>query len=139
LDWQGTVIVPAERRKCAWLEADLLYLGIDPGSVAGLQTCLNLPAVGNVNDGLGVLYVLEGSTLGGQVILRALRAALNISPMAGGQFFASHDKATGAMWRSYLDTLEDVGAAPDAADAIESAALATFAAFDRWFDEGHRT
>jgi len=41
----------------------------------------------------------------------------------------------GAAIRDFLG----LGAAPDAADAIESAALATFAAFDRWFDEGHRT
>ena len=139
LDWQSTVIVPAERCKRAWLEADLLHLGMNPASVAGLETCRNLPAMQNVHDGLGALYVLEGATLGGQVILRALQTALNISPLAGGRFFASHDKATGAMWRSYLNALEDAGSAPNAAGAIERAALATFTAFDRWFAEGHRT
>jgi len=139
LDWQGTVIVPGERCKRAWLEADMLHLGMNPASIAGLEMCHNLPAIRNMHDGLGALYVLEGSTLGGQVILRALQTALNISPLAGGRFFASHDKATGAMWRSYLDALEEAGAAPTAAGAIERAALATFTAFDRWFDEGHRT
>jgi heme oxygenase len=138
LDWRGSAIAMDTRRKRALLEADLLYLGMDPVGVSQIATCRELPPMAHLHDGLGALYALEGSTLGGQVILRTLQAQLDISPLAGGRFFASYGPGIGAMWRRYLEVLEDAGKAPHAAEAIERAALQTFAAFDRWFDPGRR-
>jgi heme oxygenase len=134
LDWRGSTIAMDKRRKRAWLEADLLYLGVEPDAFSRIATCRDLPAMAHLHDGIGALYVVEGATLGGQVILRALQTQLDISPLAGGHFFASHGRAIGAMWRSYLDVLEEAGKAPHAAEATERAAMQTFSAFDRWFD-----
>lgn len=135
LDWRGSTIAMDARCKRAWLEADLLHLGMAPDAFSRIEVCRDLPAMSHLHDGLGALYVVEGSTLGGQVILRTLQAQLDISPRAGGVFFASHGRGIGAMWRSYLDVLEAAGAAPLAAEAMERAAMQTFAAFDRWFDQ----
>ena len=112
LDWRGSGILLEDRRKLPWLEADLFYLGMTRASIASLNRCHDLPRISNVHDGLGALYVLEGSTLGGQVILRTLQSQLDISPLAGGQFFASYGKQIGAMWRGYLGALEVAGGLP---------------------------
>ena len=136
LDWQDTGIVMRDRRKLFWLNADLAHLGMDQKAIAQLEICGDLPCVDGPAAGLGALYVLEGSTLGGQVILRTLQPQLGISPQAGGQFFASYGRDIGEKWRDYLAALEQFGERPEAADTIECAALDTFAAFDRWFS-GH--
>ena len=48
----------------------------------------DLPDLQGVQEALGCLYVVEGSTLGGQVIARHLRQTLGVDPRCGGSFFA---------------------------------------------------
>ena len=139
VEWLGSGLRLEDRRKLPWLEADLLYLGMTRASIASLQTCDALPRISNLHDGLGALYVLEGATLGGQVILRTLQSQLDISPLAGARFFASYGKRVGAMWRDYLGALEAGGTTPAGADAIEHAALETFGAFHRWFGQDSKS
>jgi heme oxygenase len=129
MGWSGTAIVMRERCKTPWLEADLAHYGFYGTDLA---ECRDLPLCEDVCAGLGVLYVLEGSTLGGQVILRSLQMKLGISATAGGRFFAGYGALSGARWRSYLAELERLGGSPHDAAVIEQAALQTFAAFDRW-------
>ena len=135
VDWQGSGIVMAARCKAAWLRADLLYLGLDAASIAQLAQCDTLPPLKDMAAGLGALYVLEGSTLGGQVILKILRTRLAIDPEAGARFFASYGRQIGVMWRDYLAVLEYAARALPVADAIEQSALDTFMAFDGWFEK----
>jgi heme oxygenase len=132
LDWQDSGIVMRDRCKLFWLNADLSHLGMDQTAIARLEICRDLPQIEGPAVGLGALYVLEGATLGGQVILRTLQPQLGISPQAGGQFFASYGRDIGEKWRDYLASLEQFGERPQTADVIERAALDTFAAFDRW-------
>ena len=140
IEWQGSGIAIGERRKLFWLEMDLSCLGLDREIISGLEICRDLPSIDNIARGLGALYVLEGSTLGGQVILRTLQPQIGITPHRGGRFFASYGKGVGEMWRSYLASLEHIGRSPEVADTIECAARDTFAAFDRWLagmDQAH--
>ncbi|MCY1016866.1 biliverdin-producing heme oxygenase [Pyxidicoccus sp. MSG2] len=62
-----------ERWKVPLLEEDLRTLGHDDGSLARLPRCALLPSLSGVPEALGCFYVLEGSTLGGQLILRHLK------------------------------------------------------------------
>ncbi len=132
IDWQDSGIVMHERRKTPWLRADLAYFGLSDASIAALDLCGDVPRIDSIAAGLGALYVLEGATLGGQVILGRLQPGLGISPGNGGTFYASYGKMIGIMWRSYLAAMERVGIAPSLANAIERGAVETFAAFERW-------
>ncbi|MGQ0674339.1 MAG: biliverdin-producing heme oxygenase [Hyphomicrobium sp.] len=132
LEWTGTNLSFASRRKALWLAADLLDLGHTAQSLAILSRCVSLPACRSIPQGLGILYVLEGATLGGQLISRRLGPELGISPASAGRFFASYGSATGAMWQSFLASLEQAGTERAAALAIERAALDTFATLDAW-------
>jgi heme oxygenase len=138
IDWQDTGISFEERRKLAWIESDLTQLSVDRGFSQNLEMCLDLPGLDCIAAGLGALYVIEGSTLGGQVIIRRLQRMLGISPVAGGRFFASYGDNIGTMWREYIEALERFSGVTDAKRAIERGAVETFDAFDRWLS-GFRT
>ncbi|MBT3071865.1 biliverdin-producing heme oxygenase [Rhodomicrobium sp. Az07] len=119
----------SSRRKSSLLEADLRDLGHDAASLNSLPgSCLHRPR--DIPQAFGVLYVLEGSSLGREVMLGKLKPSLHISPVWAGRFFNGYGRTTGAMWRDFVNALNDVGAEPDAARIIEHSALATFTAFE---------
>lgn len=108
----------AERRKTAWLDADLAALGTP------VAADLEVPPLTSVEDVAGACYVLEGATLGGAVVAREL-------PDLPHRFFASYGSRRGAMWtgfRGHLRTLDARGVDPALTVA---AARRTFALFER--------
>ena len=74
---------------------------------------------------LGVIYVLEGSTLGGRLIARHVEPTLGLTDGHGSSYFRGHGEATGALWR---ETVDAIAAVPDT-DILNEAALRTFAVF----------
>ncbi|AKQ69061.1 bacteriophytochrome heme oxygenase BphO [Myxococcus hansupus] len=125
-----------ERWKVSLLEEDLRAFGHDAHSLARLPRCEALPALPGLPEALGCLYVLEGSTLGGQLILRHLRRQFeSASPPATFSFFNAYGDAVGPRWRAFGDAVNQASesAADDAFDgrAIQ-AAQATFDAFAAW-------
>ena len=95
------------RRRTAVLRRDLAALGVAPPPLgAG-------PRVASLGEALGLMYVLEGSTLGGKVIRREVAAAGG--DFAGLAFLDPYGPAAGQRWRSFLAVL--AGAAPDEAVA----------------------
>jgi heme oxygenase len=80
---------------------------------------------------LGSMYVVEGATLGGQVISRSLERSSGFRDGHGYSFFQSYGKATGQQWKSFVALIERLPE-DDAATVIE-AAQATFRAFHQWF------
>lgn len=103
-----------ERRKAHLLERDLRHFGYDDAALAAIPRCANLPKLSDVNDVLGSMYVLEGSTLGGQLIARHVEAVLGLEPGHGNAYFRGYGERTGAMWQSFRGVL----AATDPASAI---------------------
>lgn len=109
----------APRRRLPWLDADLAALGLAP------PAAVRAPALGDEASALGALYVVEGSTLGGRVILRHLDR-LGLQP---ARYFSGYGEATGAMWKGFVTRLEAAPAA--AAPAIVAGASLTFDHFQR--------
>jgi heme oxygenase len=132
IDWQDSGIKFEARRKLAWIESDLSQLGVDHRVSPNLDICVDLPRPDCIAAGLGAMYVIEGSTLGGQVIMRRLQRTLGITPVEAGRFFASYGDNIGTMWREYTEVLERFSGITSAKRAIERSAVETFAAFDRW-------
>ena len=109
-----------QRRKAGWLVADLRDLGATtPPLPAG-------PAPRCAAEVVGAVYVMEGATLGGAVVVRALRAAFREPPPH--RFFASYGAGRGAMWAAFRRSVERLDVDP--APAVD-AALRTFAAVER--------
>lgn len=133
VDWENSGIDFSERRKADWLLADLAHFDAGRACLDGLEICDALPRLDDMASGLGALYVLEGATLGGQVILRSIGPQLGLSQAAGGRFFTSYGSRVGAMWRGYLAILERQAGATDVEHAIIAGAIETFSSFERWF------
>ena len=85
--------------QAALLARDLAALGLDAGAVVALPRCGELPRLAAREDVAGCLYVLEGASLGGQVIAREVCQRLGLTPGAGASFFAGRGASTAERWR----------------------------------------
>lgn len=116
--------------KAPRLAADLAALG--EADLARLPQCGDLPQVASTAARVGVLYVLEGASLGGQIISRRLKERLGVEPETGGSFFRGAGERTGARWREFGRAAEAAVASPDEISAAVESAKQTFAAFEAW-------
>lgn len=118
------------RRRLAHLAADLRILGLDDATIDALPLpCLTLPR--DRVEAFGALYVLEGSTLGGQVIAKHIGRQLGLTAESGCRYYAAHGRETGAMWKAFRQRLAEEATRGDG-DAIVAAATATFDAMRNW-------
>ncbi|PRA26756.1 biliverdin-producing heme oxygenase [Pseudomonas poae] len=122
------------RVKTPTLLGDLNALGLDEAAITALPRCAELPTFDTPAACLGALYVLEGATLGGQVLRREMAQRLDINADNGGAFLNVYGAETGRRWKDFLDYL---GSQPLDACAKERAVLAarsTFSCFEQWLD-----
>lgn len=131
--WDALGIDLDERRKGPLLEADLARLGLTPGEIAALPVCTTLPPIVDLPTALGAMYVLEGSTLGGRYITKAVGAKLGLTPGDGCSYFASYGDRVGPMWKAFGAAVDRFAAEDAVRDAVERSADATFEAVDGWF------
>ena len=124
-----------ERRKLHLLREDLLALGHDEASLARLPGLARAPDVAGVPEALGVLYVLEGSTLGGQLILRHLARHFEGTPVGRFAFFRAYGESVGPMWKSFGEGLLRACPDPSLAPRVIRGAQDTFDAFEARFRE----
>ncbi|WP_236960507.1 biliverdin-producing heme oxygenase [Methylobacterium durans] len=75
-----------ERRRIDWLSADLRHLGLDAAAIGRLPRVAT-PRIAGPAAALGTLYVLEGSTLGGQVIGRRVAALHGLDERTGCAYY----------------------------------------------------
>jgi heme oxygenase len=122
------------RRKLALLDRDLGALGLDERALAEIPVASGAAVPRSVGEALGCLYVLEGATLGGQIISRRL-AGLGVTQAVGGAYFHGYGPDTGAMWRGLLVALDESSRALDAEQTIVAFARETFAALHGWLRE----
>ena len=131
-EWASFGVDIQQRMKAPALARDLQSLGLSPVAVDALPLCRTLPAMASFPHRLGCLYVLEGATLGGQIIAREVHGRLGLTAEQGCSFFASYGEHVGAMWRAFRVLLLQAAADELAAEALVRGANETFEAFDRW-------
>jgi heme oxygenase len=120
----------SRRWKRSALELDLNHLGIAPES---WSICTGITEIRTVAAGFGWLYVLEGSTLGGQLIKRRVQDRLGLGAENGCQFFSSYGAEVGPMWRSFGQSLESFCQAnPNCRDQVIERAETAFGCFAHW-------
>lgn len=95
------------REKTALLEKDFLALGMEINSIHKLNRCSHLPDLSNYEHVLGYLYVLEGSTLGGQLIVKMIKKCpAKIHKEV--HYFYGYGKNTLAKWEAFCNLLNTV-------------------------------
>lgn len=120
-----------QRRKASLLLQDMAVIKGAPVEPPAL--CTDIPAITDSCQALGALYVLEGSTLGGQVISQILSRNLPIPELPKAlSFFEGYGANTQTMWDSFVHYLEGYnGTDAQKARLIQSAAD-TFLQFRKW-------
>jgi heme oxygenase len=122
----------AERRKTLSIKNDLQAL---QGAVPEQALGVDLPEITNKLQAFGALYVIEGSTLGGQIISKMISKQLGMDTDAGLSFFKSYGEETMPMWSTFKNTLEQQASTPQAVDDLVNAANETFLKFSHWMDK----
>ncbi|MDO7853485.1 biliverdin-producing heme oxygenase [Hymenobacter convexus] len=101
-----------------------------PAANPGLPLSPDMPPLHTVPQLLGALYVMEGSTLGGQVISRQLeRAGIPLR-----RYFLGYGERTGPLWKTFGQLLT-AAATPATADEIVASAARTFQHLDAWINQ----
>ncbi len=134
-DWSATGWDFAATQKTAWLREDLQALGVSAEEMAEWSRAERLPPLEDFGEVAGCLYVLEGSTLGGQVISRQFADKLGITPETGGKFFRGYGEATGRHWRAFGQWAEAQAAAQPIETAAVRGARDTFNSFAHWMSQ----
>jgi heme oxygenase len=123
----------SKRLKTPWLQDDLLALELSAAQIDALPRCEQLPPCDSFGAVVGCLYVIEGSTLGGQMLAQQFHQMLGITPENGGRFFQGYGEATIVQWREFRTWAEAQAVADSSVEEPAIlAARATFEAFSRW-------
>lgn len=123
----GTSTGPAYLPRVPRLDADLAALGCVPMPFTG-----TIAAPADAAGRIGMLYVLEGSALGGQFIARRLRTTLGESCPCS--FFGGEgEQACAARWQRFIGHAEAI-CANGGGDRAATAAVALFASFRAHLD-----
>jgi heme oxygenase len=115
------------RRRSPLLEQDLAWFGAgeqDDGRPV-------LPEMDNLPGLFGTMYVMEGSTLGGQFIARHVEAALHLREGRGNSYFRGHGSQTGPFWKDFCEMLK-LRIPDEETDAVVVSAKAMFSTFGTW-------
>lgn len=120
------------RLKVPHLRSDLQALGLQGESIDQLQTCNELPAIHSLAGALGCWYVVEGATLGGQIISKQL-AKLGITIDHGGAFFNAYGTNTATMWLNFKNIVEQRVNTQENENIFIDSAQETFVKLIHWF------
>jgi len=126
----------SDREKTPRLISDLLALG---ATTTGLARCENLPCLDSTAKILGCLYVIEGASLGGQIIAKHLDANLGLTPETGASFFSGYGVNTGPYWLAFRTFLSEFAASLNQDDQIVVSANATFQTLGDWLSQDQAT
>lgn len=119
----------SSRLKTPWLEADLKALG-SRGDAASPDFSHLLPPSASEASALGVMYVMEGATLGGQVISRHLATTLPAGCQKALHFYRGYGEQTGARWKQFQSWVQSRVTTPEAQKHYCESAVRTFRAFN---------
>lgn len=105
----------SSRLKTGWITQDLAAMGISP-----MQ---NDELIFNVADEtlpfyIGILYVIEGSTLGGRYILQNITAQLDFGEASATSFLNGYGNKTGSMWKEFTKQINAAATDPASSNDI---------------------
>lgn len=123
------------RRRISHLEKDLLFLGTAVDSIGSIPLCSDISIIENFSEALGILYLFEGSRLGGLVLTKALREKFNFQGYGGCAYFGSNGLEVPDLWKSFKDEMEKYVEQGGDGDRIIDSASTAFRFLNEWMDE----
>lgn len=129
----------SERRKTQLLEVDLNQSSPETSKLPVMPFGVLTTQYDNPSKAWGGMYVLEGSTLGGQIITRHLQTILGEGIENKINYLTPYGSQTGIMWKNFLHYFSE--AASDKCDEKEiiDSAVQTFSLIDHWIISNNQT
>ncbi len=90
-------LYPEKKEKLSSLKRDLEFFDIKTQSLSALPP--EKLSLHSKEEALGLLYVIEGSTLGGQVLSQHFREKFHFQPDQGLDFFSGYGERTMKVWQ----------------------------------------
>ncbi|MHA4895559.1 biliverdin-producing heme oxygenase [Pedobacter sp. PWIIR3] len=117
-----------DRRNSGYLKTDIEELG---GDVSDVKTT-EMPKISNALQALGALYVMEGSIMGGRIIVQMLEKS---GIRNGISFFSGYGADTGEKWGAFIEVLNSQTNDKALQDQAIEAANQTFLLFANVFQK----
>lgn len=130
----NTSLLPdsTSRRKSEAILNDICALGGDTPNLAGVA---DLPEISDHAAALGAMYVMEGSTLGGQIISKMIAKALPGKTDDALSFYKGYGENTMPMWIAFKNAMNEHAVTADIQKKVINAANETFLKFSQWVDK----
>lgn len=118
-----------DRKKAHCIEDDLKAHGITIDKNTLLEEEFFSATYSDVYLAAGALYVLEGSTLGGQIIVKHLQKTMP-PDFVNAAYFMGYQQKTGSMWKAFLQQLIALPQSTEQEQQIIKGAITTFKIID---------
>jgi len=130
----STVVPDIMSRKKAYLiEDDLKILGVE--KTDALPFFKDSDVNFTLPFAMGMLYVLEGSTLGGRFILKNIQENLGLTEEKGISYFSGYGNKTGSQWKNFLNYLTELETATQCEKEIIAGADYAFTIIGNYLSE----
>lgn len=128
-----TITDLTERYKSQLILDDLLATGFTQAEIDALAVYRF--QFSTVAEALGIMYVLEGSTLGGRFLYKHIHEVLGFTPENGASYFWGYGAQTGNLWKTFISSLTQFVDAHDEKDEVIVSAKKTFTNIDNWLSK----
>jgi len=120
----------SNREKISLIIKDLEDLGVN---INDIDTNIENIKLDTTEAALGALYVIEGSTLGGDIIYKALQRNENLQNINSYNYYNCYGENTRVHWKTFSDFILTYADNKEKEDAIVKAAEDTFNLYERIF------
>ena len=118
----GSIPDLKERKKKHLIEEDLAFLNYNKPLAGAVFNTENI----TIPFALGILYVVEGSSLGGRFILKNIETIKGLDEGKGVLYFTGYGNKTGSHWKSFLNALTEYQEENNCEDEIIKGAIYAF-------------
>lgn len=126
----------SERIKLPWIAQDLEFFQLYPSNQKSHTfIATTLPEITSIGHLVGVLYVLEGATLGGQFISGSLFKNHGLHSSQGARFFSGYGERSSLMWQAFVDFSQSIDNNEAQCEAACVSASQTFELFIQTLDD----
>nr|WP_255710761.1 biliverdin-producing heme oxygenase [Flavobacterium sp. K77] len=125
------------RKKANFIEEDLKALGITIDKHRLLKEEFFRDTYPDVYLAAGALYVLEGSTLGGQIIVKHLQKVMS-PDLLNAAYFLGYQQRTGSMWKEFLQQFTALPQSTLQEQQIITGAFNTFKIIDNMLSKSNK-
>lgn len=130
----GSIPDLKERKKKHLIEEDLAFLNYNKPLAGAVFNTENI----TIPFALGILYVVEGSSLGGRFILKNIEIIKGLDEGKGVSYFTGYGNKTGSHWKSFLNVLTEYQEENNGEDEIIKGAIYAFDCIHDHFVEKER-